>query len=81
MKELFVSLFNVHLECLKRQLDRDSLLLDIDTCKACPYNLGEETLADIHDIHSQTCIFERMFSGEKPYLWVIEEPSGAKLNG
>lgn len=47
--------------------------LDVSICRDCPYCLGEDVLKDHHDRNSQTCIFERVFSGDKPYLWNLDE--------
>jgi hypothetical protein len=73
MREPYKSLTKIYHECLERQLHYDMFPHKESVCKDCPYNLGETELRDNHSIYSQTCMFERVFSGDKPYLWNLEE--------
>lgn len=72
MKEPLNSLTDIYFECLERQLHYDMFDASSDSgiCKGCKYCIEEK---DHHDIHAQTCIFERAFSGDKPYLWDLDE--------
>ena len=72
MKEPYKSLTKIYHECLERQLHYDMFPYKESICEGCPYNLGETELKDVHSIYSQTCVFERAFSGDKPYLWNLE---------